>query len=120
MSLRPYRDAYRRSCRQVMVGDVAVGGDAPIAVQSMTTTPTHDVAATVAQVKALEEAGADVLACADIEEGVLLREAGVRISILVFGALSVNSDITEIVEEITFLANNTVDALDFCKEYLHV
>ena len=39
---------------------------------------------------ALEEAGADVLACADIEEGVLLREAGVRISILVFGALSVS------------------------------
>ena len=39
---------------------------------------------------ALEEAGADVLACADIEEGVLLREAGVRVSILVFGALSVS------------------------------
>lgn len=39
---------------------------------------------------ALEEAGADVLACADIEEGVVLREAGVRISILVFGALSVS------------------------------
>jgi len=39
---------------------------------------------------------------------------------VIFGALSVNSDITEIVEEITSLANNTVDALDFCKEYLHV
>ena len=37
---------------------------------------------------------------------------------VIFGALSVNSDITEIVEEITSLANNTVDALDFCKEYL--
>ncbi len=38
---------------------------------------------------------------------------------VIFGALSVNSDITEVVEEITSLANNTVDALDFCKEYLH-
>jgi len=38
---------------------------------------------------------------------------------VIFGALSVNSDITEIVEEITSLASNTVDALDFCKEYLH-
>ncbi len=37
---------------------------------------------------------------------------------VIFGALSINSDITEIVEEITSLANNTVDVLDFCKEYL--
>jgi uncharacterized protein YjfI (DUF2170 family) len=38
---------------------------------------------------------------------------------VIFGALSVNSDITEVVEEIISLANNTVDALDFCQEYLH-
>ena len=39
---------------------------------------------------ALEQAGADVLACADIEEGVVLRQAGVRVPVLVFGALSVS------------------------------
>ncbi|MFP6771504.1 MAG: flavodoxin-dependent (E)-4-hydroxy-3-methylbut-2-enyl-diphosphate synthase [Alphaproteobacteria bacterium] len=76
MSLRPYRDIYRRSCRQVMVGGVAVGGEAPITVQSMTTTPTHDAAATVAQVKALEEAGADIVrvSCPDQASTAALRD----------------------------------------------
>ena len=61
MSVRPYRDIDRRKCRQIHVGAVPVGGDAPITVQSMTNTPTHDVAATVAQVRALAEAGADIV-----------------------------------------------------------
>ncbi len=61
MSVRPYRDIQRRKCRQIFVGDVPVGGDAPITVQSMTNTDTTDVAATVAQVLALEEAGADIV-----------------------------------------------------------
>ncbi len=51
----------RRQSRQIMVGNVPVGGDAPIAVQSMTNTDTCDVAATVAQIRALEEAGADLV-----------------------------------------------------------
>ncbi|EMP56667.1 4-hydroxy-3-methylbut-2-en-1-yl diphosphate synthase [Marinobacter santoriniensis NKSG1] len=51
----------RRQSRQIMVGKVPVGGDAPIAVQSMTNTDTCDVAATVAQIRALEEAGADIV-----------------------------------------------------------
>ena len=51
----------RRRSRQIHVGDVAVGGDAPISVQSMTNTDTCDVAATVAQVQALEKAGADIV-----------------------------------------------------------
>ena len=51
----------RRRSRQIMVGDVAVGGDAPISVQSMTNTETCDVAATVAQVQAIAEAGADIV-----------------------------------------------------------
>ena len=61
MSLRPYRDIVRRKCRQIFVGDVAVGGDAAISVQSMTNTPTSDAAATIAQIRALEEAGADIV-----------------------------------------------------------
>jgi len=51
----------RRKSRQIMVGNVPVGGDAPIAVQSMTNTDTCDVAATVGQVNALTEAGADIV-----------------------------------------------------------
>ena len=51
----------RRKTRQIMVGKVPVGGDAPIAVQSMTNTETTDVAATVAQIRRLEAVGADVV-----------------------------------------------------------
>ena len=51
----------RRTSRQIMVGKVPVGGDAPISVQSMTNTETTDVAATVAQIRALEKAGADIV-----------------------------------------------------------
>ena len=51
----------RRKSRQIMVGNVPIGGDAPIAVQSMTNTETTDVAATVAQVKRLEAVGADIV-----------------------------------------------------------
>jgi len=51
----------RRKSRQIMVGDVPVGGDAPISVQSMTNTPTSDVAATVAQIESIQQAGADIV-----------------------------------------------------------
>jgi len=51
----------RRASRQIMVGSVAVGGDAPISVQSMTNTETCDVQATVAQVRAIADAGADIV-----------------------------------------------------------
>lgn len=51
----------RRKSRQIMVGNVPIGGDAPIAVQSMTNTETCDVAATVAQIKALQDVGADIV-----------------------------------------------------------
>ena len=51
----------RRKSRQIHVGRVPVGGDAPISVQSMTNTETSDVAATVAQVRAISEAGADIV-----------------------------------------------------------
>ncbi|MCB1854281.1 MAG: flavodoxin-dependent (E)-4-hydroxy-3-methylbut-2-enyl-diphosphate synthase [Pseudomonadales bacterium] len=51
----------RRASRQIMVGKVAVGGDAPISVQSMTNTETCDVEATVAQVRAIADAGADIV-----------------------------------------------------------
>src|SRR5277367_3598655 len=61
MSLRAYRDIARRKSRKIKVGKVEVGGDAPISVQSMTNTITGDANATIAQVRGLEEAGADIV-----------------------------------------------------------
>ena len=54
----------RRITKAINVGDVVVGGDAPISVQSMTKTDTRDVAATVAQIRGLEEAGCEIIRCA--------------------------------------------------------
>jgi (E)-4-hydroxy-3-methylbut-2-enyl-diphosphate synthase len=59
--VRPWRNIYRRKSRQIMVGSVPVGGDAPITVQTMTNTDTSDVKATLAQVLAAAEAGADIV-----------------------------------------------------------
>ncbi|MBT8424515.1 MAG: flavodoxin-dependent (E)-4-hydroxy-3-methylbut-2-enyl-diphosphate synthase, partial [Silicimonas sp.] len=59
--VRPWRNIYRRMSRQIHVGSVPVGGDAPISVQTMTNTDTTDVKATVAQVVAAAEAGADIV-----------------------------------------------------------
>ncbi len=69
MSVRPWRDISRRKSRQIMVGKVPVGGDAPIAVQTMTNTLTSDADATIAQIRACEEVGADIVrvSCPDVE-----------------------------------------------------
>src|SRR5437868_13846409 len=61
MSVRPYRDILRRKSRQIRVGSVLVGGDEPISVQSMTNTLTSDARATIAQIRRLEDAGADIV-----------------------------------------------------------
>ena len=83
MSVRPYRDITRRRCRQVRVGEVVVGGDAPISVQSMTNTPTADVEATVAQVRALAEAGADIvrISCPDRDSSLALRDIVAQVAV---------------------------------------
>ena len=60
-SIRPWRTIERRKSRQIMVGNVAVGGDAPITVQTMTNTPTEDVKATIDQIRRCEEVGADII-----------------------------------------------------------
>ena len=76
MSLRPYRDIIRRPSRIVHVGNVPVGGDSPITVQSMTNTLTSDAAATIAQIRSLEDAGADIVrvSCPDVESTAALSE----------------------------------------------
>ncbi len=76
MSVRPYRDIERRQSRQIMVGNVPVGGGAPITVQSMTNTRTTNVAATIEQIRSMEAAGADIVrvSCPDEESTKALRE----------------------------------------------
>ena len=59
--IRPWRNIERRKSRQIMVGRVPVGGDAPISVQTMTNTDSSDVKATLAQIIAAAEAGADIV-----------------------------------------------------------
>ncbi|HET6537439.1 MAG TPA: flavodoxin-dependent (E)-4-hydroxy-3-methylbut-2-enyl-diphosphate synthase [Sphingopyxis sp.] len=68
-SLRPWRDVARRESRQIMVGNVAIGGGAPISVQTMTNTLTSDASATISQIRRCEDAGADLirLSCPDTE-----------------------------------------------------
>jgi len=58
----------RRAARQVFIGDVPVGGGAPISVQSMTKTDTRDIKATAAQIKRLEEAGCEIVRAAVPDE----------------------------------------------------
>ncbi len=59
--IRPWRNIYRRESRQIHVGPVPVGGGAPITVQTMTNTLTHDAKATIAQIQACADAGADIV-----------------------------------------------------------
>ena len=66
----------RRKTRKIMVGGVAVGGDAPITVQSMTNTPTADIKATIAQIRRQEAVGCDITRCScpDEESALALKE----------------------------------------------
>jgi (E)-4-hydroxy-3-methylbut-2-enyl-diphosphate synthase len=67
--IRPWRNIYRRTSRQIMVGNVPVGGDAPISVQTMTNTDSSDVRATLDQVLRSAEAGADIVRISAPDEG---------------------------------------------------
>lgn len=73
----------RRVSKQISVGEVLVGGDAPVTVQSMTKTDTRDVAATVEQIKGLEEEGCEIIRCAvpDMEAAKALAGIKSQISI---------------------------------------
>src|SRR3954471_23987159 len=76
MSYRPYQEIHRRASRRVYVGKVPVGDGAPIPVQTMTNTLTHDVAGTVAQIKRAEAAGVDIIrvSCPDQPSALALKE----------------------------------------------
>ncbi|NQY61887.1 flavodoxin-dependent (E)-4-hydroxy-3-methylbut-2-enyl-diphosphate synthase [Cognatishimia sp.] len=74
--IRPWRTIERRKSRQIMVGNVPVGGDAPIAVQTMTNTITSDASATIKQVLAVADAGADIVRVSvpDVDSSKALKE----------------------------------------------
>ena len=74
--IRPWRNIYRRKSRQINVGNVPIGGDAPIAVQTMTNTLTTDIKSTIEQVVAASEAGADLvrISVPDLESSKALKE----------------------------------------------
>ena len=75
-NLRPFRNIKRRKTKKIFVGKVAVGGDSPISVQSMTNTLTTDVTGTIKQINELEEAGADIvrISCPDKDSTNALKE----------------------------------------------
>ncbi len=74
--IRPWRSIERRKSRVIRVGNLLVGGDNPILVQSMTNTPTSDAKATLEQIRRLEEAGADIVrvSCPDEESTAAMPE----------------------------------------------
>ncbi len=76
MNIRPYRHIERRKSRMIKVGNVVVGGDAPISVQTMTNTLTTDINATLEQINLSAEAGADIIrvSCPDKESTQALKE----------------------------------------------
>ena len=76
MSIRPFRDIKRRKTKVINVGDVKIGGDNPISVQSMTNTLTTDVKATINQINSISEEGADIVrvSCPDKDSTLALKE----------------------------------------------
>ena len=76
MSLRPFRNIERKLTKVIKVGNVKIGGDNPISVQSMTNTLTTDIKATIIQIRKLEEAGADIVrvSCPDENSTKSLKE----------------------------------------------
>ncbi|RZO61758.1 MAG: flavodoxin-dependent (E)-4-hydroxy-3-methylbut-2-enyl-diphosphate synthase [Candidatus Pelagibacterales bacterium] len=75
MSIRPFRDIKRKKTKTISIGNVKVGGDSPITVQSMTNTLTTDIKNTVNQINQLSEAGADIVrvSCPDQESSFALK-----------------------------------------------
>ena len=83
MSVRPFRDIRRRKTKVINVGDVKVGGENPISVQSMTNTLTTNVKATIKQINQITEEGADIVrvSCPDKESTAALKEIIKHISV---------------------------------------
>ena len=98
----------RYPTKKIYVGDVAVGGDAPISVQSMTYSNTHDVAATVAQINRLHFAGADIVRVAvpDMEDALALKSIKEQISLPLVADIHFNY-------KLALIAAESVDCIRF-------
>ncbi len=83
MSIRPFRDIKRKKTKVINVGNLKIGGNNPISVQSMTNTLTQDVQATINQINEIAEAGADLVrvSCPDKESTEALKKITKSISI---------------------------------------
>ena len=83
MSIRPFRDIKRRKTKVIKVGNVKIGGDNPISIQSMTNNLTTDVKATIKQINKIAEEGADIVrvSCPDKESSFAMKEIVKHISI---------------------------------------
>jgi len=83
MSLRPFRDIKRRKTKIIKVGDVKVGGDNPISVQSMTNTLTTDIKSTINQINEISAEGADIVrvSCPDKDSTLALKEIVKHVSV---------------------------------------
>ena len=83
MSLRPFRDIKRRKTKVIKVGDIKIGGDNPISVQSMTNTLTTDIKSTINQINNISAEGADIVrvSCPDQESTTALKEIVKHVSV---------------------------------------
>jgi (E)-4-hydroxy-3-methylbut-2-enyl-diphosphate synthase len=83
MSLRPFRDIHRKKTKVINVGDVKVGGNNPISIQSMTNTLTSDIQATIKQIHEIHEEGADIVrvSCPDKESALALKKITKNVSL---------------------------------------
>tara|TARA_B100000131_G_scaffold194220_1_gene186776 strand:+ start:1280 stop:2380 length:1101 start_codon:yes stop_codon:yes gene_type:complete len=83
MSIRPFRDIKRRKTKVINVGNVKVGGDNPISVQSMTNTLTKDIKKTIEQINKITDAGADIVrvSCPDEDSTSALKDIVKNVSI---------------------------------------
>ena len=83
MNLRPFRDINRKKTKVINVGDVKIGGDNPISVQSMTNTLTTDIQATIKQINDIHAEGADLvrISCPDKESSLALKEITKHVSV---------------------------------------
>ena len=76
MSIRPFRDINRKKTKEIKVGNISVGGESPISVQSMTNTLTTNIKETIKQINQLAEAGADIVrvSCPDKDSSLSLKK----------------------------------------------
>ena len=83
MSIRPFRDIIRRKTKVINVGNVKVGGDNPISVQSMTNTLTTNIKETINQIEEIQNEGADLVrvSCPDEDSTKSLKEISKKVNI---------------------------------------